>query len=49
MLFHLLDERSIELWKKQIDLILDKNGLATFIVHPDYIMDYKISPIYKVC
>jgi hypothetical protein len=29
-LFYLLKERSIQLWKKQIDLILDKNGLATF-------------------
>jgi hypothetical protein len=36
-LFHLLDERSIDLWKNQIEVILSKYGLATFLVHPDYI------------
>lgn len=38
MLFHLLSERSIELWKTQIDMILSKNGLISFIVHPDYVI-----------
>jgi hypothetical protein len=47
MLFHLLDERSIELWKEQIDLILAKNGFVSFIVHPDYVMHDEVSSIYK--
>jgi hypothetical protein len=47
MLFHLLDERSIELWKEQIELILDKNGFVSFIVHPDYVMRDEVSSIYK--
>ena len=38
-LFHLLGERSIDLWKAQIELILEKNGLVSFIIHPDYIIE----------
>lgn len=36
-LFHILNDYSIELWKRQIDLIMQKHGMASFIVHPDYI------------
>jgi hypothetical protein len=36
-LFHFLNDYSIDLWKRQIDLILEKHGLVSFIVHPDYI------------
>ena len=45
-LFHLLNDRSIELWKTQIELILEKNGLASFIVHPDYIIDRETRSVY---
>jgi hypothetical protein len=47
MLFHLLGERSIELWKTQIRLVLDKNGLANFIVHPDFVIDNGLKTLYK--
>lgn len=46
-LFHLLNERSIALWKKQVELILEKNGMATFLVHPDYVQDHDTKPVYK--
>jgi len=36
-LFHILDEHSIDLWKKQINLIMEKHGLISVIVHPDYV------------
>jgi hypothetical protein len=36
-LFHILNDYSIDLWKRQIDLIMEKHGLISFIVHPDYI------------
>jgi hypothetical protein len=36
-LFHLLGERSIDLWKQQLALIFAKNGMASFVIHPDYI------------
>jgi len=36
MLFHLLGQYSIDLWRQQIELILERNGLASFMIHPDY-------------
>jgi hypothetical protein len=47
MLFHILDQRSIELWKTQLELILNKNGLASFIVHPDYVAEPGARGIYR--
>jgi hypothetical protein len=47
MLFHLIGRHSIELWKEQTELILAKNGLASFIVHPDYVIDDKVRKMYK--
>jgi hypothetical protein len=38
-LFHMLGHNSIELWRQQIDLVLEKHGLISFNVHPDYIME----------
>ena len=46
-LFNLLDERSIELWKTQVDLILAKHGMASFIVHPDYITEPDTHAVYR--
>lgn len=37
-LFHILNDYSIDLWKRQIDLIRGKNGLISFICHPDYLI-----------
>lgn len=46
-LFHVLNERSIDLWKTQIERILARNGLASFIVHPDYITKPDTQSVYK--
>jgi len=46
-LFHLLDQRSTDLWASQIELILRKNGLISFIVHPDYVMDPENLAVYE--
>jgi len=46
-LFHLLNERSIDLWKAQVDLILKRNGLASFIVHPDYVIKRDAISAYR--
>jgi hypothetical protein len=45
-LFHILGEYSIERWKQQIDLILRRNGLISFIVHPDYVIEKKAREVY---
>jgi hypothetical protein len=46
-LFHILDDYSIELWKRQIGLIMGGNGLASFIVHPDYIIEGRARVTYS--
>jgi hypothetical protein len=45
-LFHLLNQQSIDLWKAQIKLILGKNGIGSFIVHPDYVMEPETKAVY---
>jgi len=45
-LFHLLNQRSIDLWKTQLALIMEKNGMASFIVHPDYVMEPGARVVY---
>jgi hypothetical protein len=46
-LFFLLEEYSVELWKRQLGAILGKNGLATFIIHPDYVIESKANAVYR--
>jgi hypothetical protein len=46
-LFHVLEEYSIDLWRKQASLILGWHGLMHFIVHPDYIIDTCAQGVYK--
>ena len=46
-LFNIIGNFSIDLWKQQMDLILQKNGLATFLIHPDYITGRTTWGIYK--
>jgi glycosyltransferase involved in cell wall biosynthesis len=38
-LFHVLNDHSINLWKRQSELVMANHGLLSFIVHPDYIID----------
>jgi hypothetical protein len=45
-LFHILNQRSVDLWKTQTTRILSKNGMATFIVHPDYVKDSDTRSVY---
>jgi glycosyltransferase involved in cell wall biosynthesis len=46
-LFNYLRSFSIDLWKRQIDLLLKQNGLISFIVHPDYVRKDREIRIYK--
>ena len=46
-LFHLLNEYSLDLWKAQTELITKKNGLVSFIVHPDYVIEKRAQDIYR--
>ena len=46
-LFNYLNEYSIDLWKRQTELIMEQHGLVSFIVHPDYITKSREWNVYK--
>ena len=46
-LFNILNDYSISIWKRQIDIIMEKHGLMSFIVHPDYIMKPLELQVYR--
>ena len=46
-LLHLLSQSSIDLWVQQVDLIIKNNGLISFIVHPDYILEKRARTLYE--
>lgn len=46
-LFHILRDYSIDLWKRQCELIIEKHGLMSFIVHPDYIITNRERDTYQ--
>jgi hypothetical protein len=37
LLFIILRQKNIDVWKKKLDWIAEKGGMANVIVHPDYI------------
>lgn len=45
-LYHLLNDYTIELWKRQIALIREKHGLISIIVHPDYVIEQRARKTY---
>jgi hypothetical protein len=46
-MFHILEDYSLDLWKKQIELIMEKHGLISLIVHPDYIVGSRERIVYE--
>jgi len=46
-LFYILDDYSIDLWKRQIELIIEKHGLISFIVHADYMLKSRERSVYE--
>jgi hypothetical protein len=46
MLFHLLGDYSLDLWKTQTEAILEKNGLISFLIHPDYVTEQRALEVY---
>jgi len=46
-LFHILRQYSIDLWKQQIQTIVDGHGLLSFIIHPDYVIETKPQSVYR--
>jgi hypothetical protein len=46
-LFYILRQDSIDLWKKQVGMIRRRNGLISFIAHPDYLVDRALRRRYE--
>jgi hypothetical protein len=46
-LFHILNDYSIDLWKQQLDLIRERNGLMSFVTHPDYLIERRARDVYE--
>ena len=45
--FYILNDFSTDLWNQQIALIMEKHGLISLIVHPDYIVRARERAIYE--
>jgi hypothetical protein len=46
-LFNILNTRSTELWRVQIDRIRSKNGLISVLSHPDYLLEAAAQQPYR--
>ncbi|HEX3985029.1 MAG TPA: hypothetical protein VHX13_00355 [Acidobacteriaceae bacterium] len=46
-LFNIFGDYSIDLWREQTRLILNRHGLMSFIVHPDYVIDPRNRAVYE--
>jgi hypothetical protein len=46
-LFNILDDYSPRVWQQQIELIMQRHGLMTFIAHPDYIASPRARRVYE--
>jgi len=46
-LFHILNEYSIDLWKRQIALITERHGLVSLLIHPDYVAERRAGDTYR--
>ena len=47
-LFHILNDYSIDLWKQQFALIRERNGLISFLTHPDYVEERRARDVYEL-
>jgi hypothetical protein len=45
-LYHILQSYSVDLWRQQIETVLPQNGLLSFIIHPDYLLDSRAQQTY---
>ena len=45
--FHVLNEYSIELWKRQVALVTERHGLVSFNIHPDYVRETRAQHAYQ--
>lgn len=46
-LFHILEDYSIALWQREIEMVRQKHGLISFVVHPDYVIEERPQATYR--
>ena len=46
-LFHILNDYSIDLWQRELALIRERNGLMSFLTHPDYLIERRERKVYE--
>lgn len=46
-LFHILNDYSMNLWKQQIELIMESHGLINVIIHPDYSVSSRERAVFE--
>jgi hypothetical protein len=46
-LYNILRSNPLEMWTRQIDTILGKHGLVSFIIHPDYTIEQERQTLYR--
>jgi hypothetical protein len=46
-LFHILRDYSLDIWKTQVREITRAHGMASFIIHPDYVIEQKARSTYE--
>jgi hypothetical protein len=46
-LFYILNDYSLDLWKQQLTLISQRNGLMSFLTHPDYLIERQERKVYE--
>lgn len=46
-LFNILNDYTIDVWKEQSEIVMQKHGCMNFIVHPDYVMRSREQQVYK--
>jgi len=46
-LFYILNDYSLDLWKQQLTLISQRNGLMSFLTHPDYLIERQARKVYE--
>lgn len=46
-LFHILNKYSTSLWKQQYEIISQQHGMASFIIHPDYVIGKRPQGVFR--
>jgi hypothetical protein len=46
-LFNILEDYSIALWQREIDMVRARHGLISLVVHPDYIIEKRPRATYR--